>query len=818
MTTARQPQKVMTVAPQLMQPAPVTPAPRMMPAAEGQYAVGNDDTLWQIALKTRPSRSVSPQQMMLAIQRANPGAFIDNNINKLRSGVVLDIPTQGDIDAMALQNPVTEVQRQNSAWRGGSDTGKPDAAPKTEQLDAGNAASDGAAASSGDSQLRIVSKAPVEEEAAEVPAKVSSDTSDAEQSSAVEQELVAKNRELEEQLVVTLEGLDKVERDNAEMFQRLEQISEQMAAMQRLIELKDQQLAELQNRAAQTPAQAAPAPAPAAPERSLVDSLMQSPAALGGIGAGLLALLGGLFWFLRKRKSDEAAEEAAVQEAMAALDAEEATSPKVAEAGVAAVAAAAAVNELAEVDEEALPVEEDPNDPFNAVSDEDVNEFAGLDDSDDLDMDLKIDEPVVDDLDLDEFSESLLSDEDYDLAVDDAATDEEQGDAEAAEADALDDLDFVLGDSATDEAPSEASAADDLDDELEAILAGDDSSAAETSEASSADELEDDLDALLAGNDLDLPVEDAAEEASADDAFDDSDLDALLAEDGQEESEQSGANEAMTVDGEDDLESLNIETVEPLTDEEEVETDDALDALLAEGDGDDEPTGADEIDLGAVSAIDLEMDDDGEASELADEVPEEPEEPVPSDEDEDLTVGELLLEEEVAEPEAKPEPEVEEPQVEESNEVLDSLLDGLPESDDAEADLDALAAEIDGGLSLEDDEAVPTEASAKSEASGVSGLVLEDNLDAADDEDLEAELNLMLEQEGNDLALEESGADEALDYLEDADEVGTKLDLARAYVDMDDSEGAADILAEVIKEGNDDQVKEAQQLLDSLKS
>jgi len=47
-------------------------------------------------------------------------------------------------------------------------------------------------------------------------------------------------------------------------------------------------------------------------------------------------------------------------------------------------------------------------------------------------------------------------------------------------------------------------------------------------------------------------------------------------------------------------------------------------------------------------------------------------------------------------------------------------------------------------------------------------------------------------------------------------EVGTKLDLARAYVDMGDPGGARSILEEVLDEGDDSQKQQAQQLLDSL--
>ena len=49
-------------------------------------------------------------------------------------------------------------------------------------------------------------------------------------------------------------------------------------------------------------------------------------------------------------------------------------------------------------------------------------------------------------------------------------------------------------------------------------------------------------------------------------------------------------------------------------------------------------------------------------------------------------------------------------------------------------------------------------------------------------------------------------------------EVGTKLDLARAYVDMGDPGGARSILEEVLDEGDDAQRQQAQQLLDTLAS
>jgi pilus assembly protein FimV len=67
-------------------------------------------------------------------------------------------------------------------------------------------------------------------------------------------------------------------------------------------------------------------------------------------------------------------------------------------------------------------------------------------------------------------------------------------------------------------------------------------------------------------------------------------------------------------------------------------------------------------------------------------------------------------------------------------------------------------------------------------------------------------------------ALEQAltGDDDDFDFLGDTDENATKLDLAKAYIDMGDSEGARDILQEVMSEGNPQQQQEAKQLLSQV--
>ncbi len=77
------------------------PSPPAKPAARGdkQVAVQTGDTAGKIAAANKPP-SVSLDQMLVAMLQANPQAFIGGNINRLRSGSVLDIPTAEQAEQM----------------------------------------------------------------------------------------------------------------------------------------------------------------------------------------------------------------------------------------------------------------------------------------------------------------------------------------------------------------------------------------------------------------------------------------------------------------------------------------------------------------------------------------------------------------------------------------------------------------------------------------------------------------------------------------------------------------------------------------------
>ena len=58
--------------------------------------------------------------------------------------------------------------------------------------------------------------------------------------------------------------------------------------------------------------------------------------------------------------------------------------------------------------------------------------------------------------------------------------------------------------------------------------------------------------------------------------------------------------------------------------------------------------------------------------------------------------------------------------------------------------------------------------------------------------------------------------DDDLSFLDETDEVATKLDLAKAYLDMGDHEGAQDILSEVLAEGDKSQIEEAKAIMKDI--
>ncbi|MGB3046447.1 type IV pilus assembly protein FimV, partial [Dokdonella sp.] len=139
---AREPERSSTEALPSSKPATPRPAPAAAvptkpavaagkpasppPPATSRAATGSEygpvaagETLGQIARATRPDDAVSINQMMVALLKNNPQAFFKDNVNALKRGAVLRIPSAEEIAASgSAREAAAAVRSQIDEWRG----------------------------------------------------------------------------------------------------------------------------------------------------------------------------------------------------------------------------------------------------------------------------------------------------------------------------------------------------------------------------------------------------------------------------------------------------------------------------------------------------------------------------------------------------------------------------------------------------------------------------------------------------------------------------------------------------------------------------
>jgi pilus assembly protein FimV len=322
-------------------PAPTAPearplAPQPAPSAQG-YEIKRGDTLGRIARDNQPE-GVTFQQMLVALYRANQGAFINNNINLIRTGRILQIPDREAISAIAA-GEANQVVRKHMAdfaeYRaklGAAVTAAPASTTPSQREATGRIAAkpEPQAPGAAKDQLKL----------SRADAKPSSSAAQA----AREDDRTSSSRALQE------------------AQSRVTDLEKNVSDLQKLLEIKNKQLAQLEQKAGAAPAAAAkdapkpaaetpkpapvaaapvakpaaeapqpapeakpaeapkpaaqapkpapkpapvaakPKPAPPAPEPSLVDEFLGNPVALGGLAGVLLLLIGyGVYAWRRKK-------------------------------------------------------------------------------------------------------------------------------------------------------------------------------------------------------------------------------------------------------------------------------------------------------------------------------------------------------------------------------------------------------------------------------------------------------------------------------------------------------------------------------------
>ena len=215
-------------APATAAPAPATSQPQFSGSEYGP--IRQNETLWSIARSVRP-RGVSMEQMMIALQRANPQAFIDNNINKLRRGSILRVPGTEEILEISRNEARNAYRDQQDQWLTARTEQMQQAAPApASEPEAEPAATTGTPAEA-DAQLRIATSRPE----GEGEAGAGEDRGDA----ALD--------DIRSQLMVARENAETSRIESSGLRSEVDDLQRRLEDMQRLLALKDEQLARLQS-------------------------------------------------------------------------------------------------------------------------------------------------------------------------------------------------------------------------------------------------------------------------------------------------------------------------------------------------------------------------------------------------------------------------------------------------------------------------------------------------------------------------------------------------------------------------------------------
>ena len=752
---------------QTTQPRNTVPKFTARDSAAGQQASTNDgtvttrkdDTLWNLALDVRPTRSIAPQKVMVAMQALNPDAFINNNINLLKTGAVLRIPSLEDIEQIDSDRAQAAVAEQNEQWRSASESGA------ERQFDATPARSEPEVATAADDSGRL---------------RLTTSNSDDATGSGGGTDSEAEGDGLAAQLLAAEESVEKANAENIELRSKVDGLEAELLELKNKLEIRDSSLANLQNSkpapaaadvktdaeseqakadiaATKAPAeQAATEPDPATPPADaeaagLLDSIMDNPLYVGGLGLLVLALLGGVFFARRRNAADEGFDVMAEFE-----DEDEADAPRDDQAAAQPESFAAATAE-----EDRL---EEPQDFSEFELDSLDNEAA---------VESEIGDPVAE-------ADIYMAYGRFPQAVEllNRALEQEPNRSDLR----VKLIEVHMGAGARGAAEDQLTQLQDRGDaeatvQALALLGEDHATLGSTIEQP---ELMDEFTQMLSDNE-------AAEQSSP--AFED---DTLQIEEYSPSIEDDTAHTESKIGlAEEDVASPDSELT--LVDD---------DAAFAAGDATLTEADVSQTDISQVEAANEEFpgglslaDDDFSSDTLTAE--------------DGLTVRdgfdlELDLDDAV---------------VNTDDAELDELaLDlDMPEGDD-NLDIESELSELSADFGMGDNEIGPAvdELAAADDALTAAGEIektaeFEPNLDLnVSDEELAELENTLTDQPPADEAHAE------LDLIDAADETATKIDLARAYIDMGDTEGAKDILGEVLTEAENEQLQEAQELLDRI--
>ncbi len=252
---------------------------RAEPLGEGDYRIQNGDTLWSVGGRVAQDLGVSRQQAMLAIREANPEAFTQGNLNMLRSGSVVRVPTRN----AALSRTATQAASEFAQAM--SSSGQiADATPL--QSRATDFRNDAGSDQSGDAQFRLTS-------AEQVNAAITG--------SGVDQ-VVEENQLLSDINSALEEELQAASIENRDLSERLQNLEEQISVMEALIEVENNEIRAVQQAVTSTTPVVNTITTAEVQEEGLVSKLL---GLLPIVGLVVIGLLVGAYLVIRRRKSGD---------------------------------------------------------------------------------------------------------------------------------------------------------------------------------------------------------------------------------------------------------------------------------------------------------------------------------------------------------------------------------------------------------------------------------------------------------------------------------------------------------------------------------
>ena len=195
-------------------------------SAQEYGPVKRNETLWTIANRYR-GNNVSVNQMMMAILDANPQAFTGNNINNLKAGAVLRIPANDEVLNVSSRDAQQKVSEQYRDWKNSTVSAK--SAPKMMESE-----------SKPEMMTEPMVETASQEEIARLKLSGSEVASEMGTGADSDSEVVTQELISAQEKVVSSQG------EAQDLRSQMSLMEQQLKDMQRLLELKDEQLAKIQ--------------------------------------------------------------------------------------------------------------------------------------------------------------------------------------------------------------------------------------------------------------------------------------------------------------------------------------------------------------------------------------------------------------------------------------------------------------------------------------------------------------------------------------------------------------------------------------------